>query len=66
MVRQCLLGVPEAPRWVNITPPAPNGRHYALWTLLPVPQPPAHYWFMCEGVSMHPVFGLTVALKVLR
>ncbi|XP_068244597.1 uncharacterized protein [Palaemon carinicauda] len=65
-VIRSIPGVLEGKKWINITPPSDKEPCYCLWTLLPTPPNPGHYWFSVTGVSIHPQFGLRVMLKIIR
>ncbi|XP_064116639.1 uncharacterized protein LOC135222486 [Macrobrachium nipponense] len=65
-VIRSIPGVLEGKKWINITPPSAKEPCYCLWTLLPTPPSPGHYWFSVTGVSLHPQFGLRVMLRIIR
>lgn len=65
-VIRSIPGVLEGKKWINITPPSVKEPCYCLWTLLPTPPSPGHYWFSVTGVSLHPQFGLRVMLRIIR
>ncbi|CAL4124739.1 unnamed protein product, partial [Meganyctiphanes norvegica] len=59
-------GVTEGTKWINVTGPSEKEPCCCLWVLMPAPPTPGHYWFQVANITVEPLFGLRIFLRMIR